>query len=75
MTLAEKAASLVAGLPAEKAASVVEYAEYLAEKADEEAWARRFEAAANSPRFAATVRKVESDISQGRAEPMDFERL
>lgn len=64
MTVAELTATVVAKLPEEKARAVLEYAQYLAEKSDDEAWEQASNRAATSPKFAEAARRVESEFDQ-----------
>jgi hypothetical protein len=73
--LAEEAAKLVDSLPPEKAKALIEYARYLADKADEEGWERRFGDPSFQPKFTAMLREAERDISEGKTEPLDPRRL
>lgn len=62
-------------LSEERARSLRDYAEYLAEKEEEENWDRVLEKCAGSPKFEAHVKQVEREIPEGHSEPMDFDRL
>lgn len=72
--LAEEAARLVDSLPPDKAKALIEYARFLAEKADEERWERL----SADPRYArkleALMSEVEQEIAAGEAEPLDPSR-
>ena len=69
--LAEEAAKLVDSLPPEKAKALIEYARYLADKADEEAWESRFEDPRFQPKFKAMLREADRDVAEGKTEPLD----
>jgi hypothetical protein len=73
--LAEEAARLVEMLPQDKAQALLEYARYLVEKSDEEAWERRFTDPRYSPKLAAMMQEVEQEIAAGQTEPFDPNRL
>jgi hypothetical protein len=73
--LAEEAARLVDMLPEEKAQALLEYARYLAEKADEEEWERQFADPKYRPKLQALMEEVEREIAAGQTEPLDLERL
>ncbi len=75
MTATEELAELVQALPEAKARSVLDFARYLAEQADDEAWEQSLEAARSSPRFRQLVADVERQVAAGEDEPMDFDRL
>ena len=53
--LAEEAARIVEMLPEDKAQALLEYARYLVEKADEEAWEQRFTDPRYSPKLNAML--------------------
>ncbi len=73
--LAKEAARMVDDLPFEKAKAVVEYARYLAEKAEDEAWERRFTAAKHTNKFKAFLKTVDRQIAGGKAKLLDLRRL
>jgi hypothetical protein len=73
--LAEEAARLVELLPEDKAQALIEYARYLADKADEEAWERRFNDPKYRPRLSAVMQEVEREIAAGQAEPLDLTQM
>lgn len=73
--LAEEAARLVDSLPQDKARSLIEYARFLAEKADEESWELRFGDPKYERRLAAAVADVDAEIRGGQGEALDPDRL
>lgn len=73
--LAEEAARLVEMLPEDKAQALLDYARYLAEKADEEEWGRRFADPGYRPKLLALMEEVEREIAAGQTELLDPERL
>ena len=75
MSVAEETIQLVKSLSPEKAAALLDYARYLAEKADEEEWERKFSAAKYRPKLQKRLAEVDREIAQGQSEPMDLERL
>jgi hypothetical protein len=75
MTTAQRTAKIVKALPPEKAEAVLDYAQYLAGKTDEQAWDRSFRRARKSPRFRKLLAEVEQDIQQGRTQPLNLDQL
>ena len=75
MTIAQETAKLVASLPPQKAEAVLDFARYLAERADDEAWDESFARAAHSPKFKAFLAEVEREIAEGKSEPLDPRKL
>lgn len=73
--IAEETARLVELLPEDKARALLDYARYLAEKADEEEWQRKFTDPRYRPRLSAMVAEVEREIAAGLDEPLDPDRL
>src|ERR1041385_1232776 len=73
--LAEEVARLVNMLPEDKAQALLEYARYLAEKADEEECERKFADPKCRPKLSALMGEVEREIAAGQSEPLDLERL
>lgn len=71
MTVAEQTAELVAALPPGKAEEVLDFARFLAERIEEEAWRERLDNAHKLPKFRAFVEDVEREIAEGKATPMD----
>ena len=73
--LAEEAAKIVECLPEEKAEAVVEYARYLAEKADGEQWEQQF----SNPKYAPKLRKLADDAlaeaRAGKTQPLDPDQM
>jgi hypothetical protein len=74
-SLAEEAARLVALLPEDKARALLEYARYLAEKADEEEWERKFADPRYRPKLTAMMEEVEREIAAGKTAPLDPDPL
>jgi hypothetical protein len=75
MTAVQELNELCAQLPAEKTATLLEFARFLAEKADDNRWDQRLEAAADSPKFRALVASADEAIARGEAEPLDIDKL
>ena len=75
MTIAEETIQLIESLPADKAAALVEYARYLAEKSDEEEWERKFNDPKYFSKLKARLAEVDQEIAQGQSEPLDLRRL
>ncbi len=73
--LAEEAARLVDSLPQDKAHALIEYARFLAEKADEELWEQQFDDPRYAPRVAAAAAEVDGEIRAGQGEALDPDRL
>ena len=73
--LAEEAARLVDSLPQDKARSLIEYARFLSEKADEEAWEQQLGDPRYAPGLATAVAEVDREIRSGQGEPLDPDRL
>jgi hypothetical protein len=71
--LTEEAVRLIETLPEDKARALLEFARYLAEKADEEAWERKFADPRYRPRLAAVMEEVEQEIAAGRTTALDLE--
>jgi hypothetical protein len=71
--LAEEAARLVDSLPPEKAQAIVEFARYLADKADEDAWQARVTSPRHAPKLEAMMADVEREIAAGAGEPLDLD--
>lgn len=72
-TLAEEAVRLIETLPEDKARALLEFARFLAEKADEEEWERKFSDPHYRPRLTAMLEEVEQEIAAGRTTPFDPE--
>lgn len=65
---------MMESLPEAVQEQVVEHLrEYLADLQDELEWDNLFEQ--TRPQLAAVARRAKQEIAQGRAEPMDYERL
>jgi hypothetical protein len=73
--LAQEAARLVEALPREKAQALIEYARYLAEKADDEEWDRKFSDPRYAPKLKKLMARVEREIRTGATEPLAIDRL
>jgi len=73
--LAEEAARLVDSLPQDKARSLIEYARFLADKADEESWEQQFGDPRYTTGLATAVADVDLEIRSGQGEPLDPDRL
>ncbi len=73
--VADEAARLAASLPPDKAQALLEYARYLAEKAEEEGWERRFSDPRYAKKFQAMLDETDREIAQGKTEPLDPKRL
>jgi hypothetical protein len=71
-TLAQEAAKLVDALPADKAQALIEYARYLAEKADEEAWDNKFGDAKYAPKLKTLMSDVEAEIAAEKDSALEF---
>jgi hypothetical protein len=72
--LAEEAARIVDRLPQEKAEALLDYARYLEERADEEAWQARFASPRHREKLTALMETVEREIAPGLDQPLDLER-
>ncbi len=73
--VSEKTAKLIDSLPPEKAQALLEYATFLAEKADEEAWEKRFSNPVNAPKLKAMADQALAELNPGQAEPLDPDRM
>ncbi len=73
--LAEETARLVDSLPPSKAQALVEFARYLADKADEEDWDRQLGDPRYASKLAAASVDAKRDADSGAATPLDPERL
>jgi len=74
-SLAKEAARLVESLPTEKAQALIEFARYRADRAEEEAWDRKFGDPRHAPELKALMAQVESDIAAGKTDLLDPQRL
>jgi hypothetical protein len=72
--IAQEAAELVNSLPPEKAQALIEYARYLAEKADEEEWERKFSDPKYAPKLKSMMAEADEEIAAGRVLPLDFKK-
>jgi predicted Zn-dependent protease len=70
-TTSEETARIAASLPPDKAEALLEFARYLAEKADEQEWDRRF----SDPRYSAKLTKMadeaRTEFHTGQTQPLD----
>ena len=73
--LTKETLSLMDALPADKAQALLEYARYLIEKADEEAWDRKFADPKYRPKLQAMMEEAEREIAAGKTEPLDPRRM
>ena len=73
--VAEETAKLADSLPPEKARALLEYARYLADKADEEAWEGKFDDPRYRAKFDSMLKDADREIAEGRTEPLDPKRL
>jgi len=71
MGVVEETTAIVAALPQDKARTVLQFARFLAEEDDEQAWQEQFAAARKSPRFRQRLAEVDRGISQAKASPLD----
>ena len=73
--LAEEAATIVDSLPPDKAQALLDYARYLAEKADVEEWDRRLA----DPKYTAKLKQLAgdalADFRAGKTQPLDPDRM
>ena len=74
-TVVKETVRIVESLPADKAEALLDYAMYLAERADEAEWDRRFSDPKYDAKFSALLAEVEEEIAAGRTEPLDLDRL
>jgi len=65
MSVVEETTAIVAALPQDKARTVLQFARFLAEEDDEQAWQERFAAAGKSARFRQRLAEVDREIAQG----------
>ncbi|MBI4703169.1 MAG: hypothetical protein HY744_18790 [Deltaproteobacteria bacterium] len=75
LKVAEETARLAGVLPPDKAQALLEFARFLAEKADEESWERRLADPTRGAKLRAEMVEVEQGIAAGLAEPLDPARL
>ena len=74
-TTLKETAHIAESLPADKAESLLDYAKYLAERAEEAEWDRRFSDPKYDAKFNALLSEVEVEIAAGRTEPFHLDRL
>jgi hypothetical protein len=72
--IAQEAAMIAEALPPDKAQALIEYARYLAEKADAEDWDRKFSDPKYATKLKALMKEVDIEIAAGKAASMDFNR-
>jgi hypothetical protein len=72
---ADEMTQILAVLPAEKAQALLEYARYLAEQAETEAWDRRFHDPKYAPKLKTLMAEVEGEIAAGNTQPLDLNQL
>jgi len=75
MTVADEINQLLAKLPPEKSESVLQFARFLSEQANDQAWENSLAAATSSKRFRAELSDVEREIAQGAANPLSPDDL
>ncbi len=73
--VAKETARIVESLPADKAEALLDYANYLAERAEEAEWDRRFSDPKYQPKLKAKLAEVKSKIVAGGFEPLDANLL
>lgn len=73
--VAEQAAKLIDSLPPDKAQALLEYARFLAEKADEEGWEKRFSDPSYAPKLKAMAEQALAELHAGSAKPLDPDRM
>lgn len=73
--IAKETAEILASLPAGKAMALLEYARYLADKTDEEAWDRSFSASRRSRKFRSLGNKALAELRSGKARLLDPDRM
>lgn len=74
-TLAEEAARIVDTLPAEKAQALLEYARYLAEKADEEVWRSQFDNPNYATKLTRMAEEALAEYRAGQTQPLEPDKL
>lgn len=72
--IAEAAARIISQLPPAKAQEALDFALFLAEKTDEEAWEARLAKAGESRRFRDAADKARRDADAGHATPLEFDQ-
>jgi len=72
--IADEAARVISQLPPAKAQEVLDFALFLAERADEEAWDARLNKAGESARFREATDKARRDAQAGNTAPLRFEQ-
>ena len=73
--MAEEAARLVDAMPLEKAQALLEFARYLADRADEDAWERRLGDPQYATKLGSMLSEARREIAEGKAEALDPNRL
>ena len=66
---------ILESLPADKAATALEFVQFLAEKVDSDAWDQKFSDARYSEKFKDFLQKADREIAAGNTEPLDLRRL
>ena len=74
-TVAAETAAIVERLPEDKARELLDYAGFLAERADDEEWERITSDVVLRPKFIAFLQEVDAGIAAGRTEELDESRL
>ena len=80
-TIADRVHLVVASLPRERAAEVLEFAQSMVETdeaeetEDDRRWEELLDKAHTMPKFQAFVEQVERDIAAGLTEPLDLDRM
>lgn len=69
--VAKETARIAESLPADKAQALLDYANYLAERAEEAEWNRRFGDPKYQPKLKAKLAEVKTRIAAGGFEPLD----
>ena len=69
--LAREAADIIESLPPKYAEALLEYANYLADKADEEEWDRKFSDPKHRAKLEALAEEARADDAAGRTTPLD----
>jgi len=73
--LAEEAARIVESLPPDKAQALLEYARYLADKADEEQWQKQFSDPKYAPKLQQLAEEALAEFRSGQTQPLDPDRM
>lgn len=73
--LAQEVAQLVESIPPDKARTIVEFARFVAERDDADAWERRFQEPRVANNLRAEADRARADLDAGRAEDLDPDTL